>query len=52
MVKVTWGTMQSVGDQSDYMTQLVSALKIILPIIKKTLVNPVHQKFFLDKFVE
>ena len=52
MIKVNWGTVQFVGDQSDYINTIDVHLRHIVPTIKVTLLSTGHQRFMLDKVVK
>lgn len=52
MSKIPWGTLQSVGDQSEYITMIGSVLNECIPIMKDGLGNVKYFKMFCDKFAE
>ncbi|KAI9138891.1 Vps53-like protein [Paraphysoderma sedebokerense] len=52
MSKIPWGTLQSVGDQSEYITMIGSVLNECIPIMKDGLGNVKYFKMFCDKFAD
>lgn len=52
MTRKSWGTIASVGDQSDHITSIGQTLSTIIPIIRKQFVQPKFFKSFCDKFAE
>lgn len=52
MTRVNWGTIQFVGDQSEYINAVETTLKAIVPTIKAALISTGHQRFLLDKVVK
>jgi hypothetical protein len=52
MTRKSWGTIASVGDQSDYITSIGQTLSTIIPIIRKHFFQPKFFKSFCDKFAE
>jgi hypothetical protein len=52
MSKVPWGTLQHVGDQSEYATTIGTTLKPIIGTIRGIIRNPKYFRTFCDKFIE
>ncbi|CAO3673961.1 unnamed protein product [Rhizopus microsporus] len=52
MTRLPWGTMDSVGDQSDYVTQIMDIIKRYTTIIGKTVSNKRYYRTFCDRFAE
>lgn len=52
MSKIPWSSMNSVGDQSEYVVSLSNVLCNLIQIIRKTVTNSKQFKWFCDKFVE
>jgi hypothetical protein len=52
MSKISWGTLQTVGDQSEYVSVLGSTLTMNVVNIRKLINNPKSFKWFCDKFAE
>lgn len=52
MNKISWSTMQTVGDQSEYVTVIGSALSTNVVQVRKLVTNAKHFKWFCDKFVD
>ncbi|XP_043700892.1 vacuolar protein sorting-associated protein 53 A [Telopea speciosissima] len=48
MTRVPWGTLESVGDQSEYVNGINSILTSSIPVLG-SLLSPVYFQFFLDK---
>ncbi|KAJ4980344.1 hypothetical protein NE237_031181 [Protea cynaroides] len=48
MTRVPWGTLESVGDQSEYVNVINSILTSSIPVLG-SLLSPVYFQFFLDK---
>ncbi|KAL2997016.1 hypothetical protein AAZX31_09G018400 [Glycine max] len=48
MTRVPWGTLESVGDQSEYVNAINLILTISIPALG-SLLSPVYFQFFLDK---
>ncbi|XP_027338760.1 vacuolar protein sorting-associated protein 53 A isoform X3 [Abrus precatorius] len=48
MTRVPWGTLESVGDQSEYVNAINLILTISIPVLG-SLLSPVYFQFFLDK---
>ncbi len=46
MTKLSWQTIQSVGDQSSYVTTIINHLKIIIPVIRNHLGS--SRKYFIQ----
>ncbi|KAJ3194380.1 Vacuolar protein sorting-associated protein 53 [Irineochytrium annulatum] len=49
MVRRPWGTMESVGDQSEYVTQMGNSLFAIAALIRRTLAGSKYLRTFWDK---
>ncbi|KAJ1972439.1 Vacuolar protein sorting-associated protein 53 [Dimargaris verticillata] len=52
MVKIMWATVESVGDQSEYVTMIATSLRLSVGIIRRSLTNARYVRTFCDKFVE
>ncbi|PIA33327.1 hypothetical protein AQUCO_04100028v1 [Aquilegia coerulea] len=48
MTRVPWGTLESVGDQSEYVNAINSILSTSIPVLG-SLLSPIYFQFFLDK---
>ncbi|XP_048327618.1 vacuolar protein sorting-associated protein 53 A [Ziziphus jujuba] len=48
MTRVPWGTLESVGDQSEYVNGINMILNSSIPVLGR-LLSPVYFQFFLDK---
>ncbi|KAL8538554.1 hypothetical protein ACS0TY_000538 [Phlomoides rotata] len=48
MTRVPWGTLESVGDQSEYVNGINTILSASIPVLGK-LLSPIYFQFFLDK---
>lgn len=48
MTRVPWGTLESVGDQSEYVNNIKMILNGSIPVLG-SLLSPVYFQFFLDK---
>ncbi|KAI4296112.1 hypothetical protein L6164_036097 [Bauhinia variegata] len=48
MTRVPWGTLESVGDQSEYVNNINMILTTSIPVLG-SLLSPVYFQFFLDK---
>ncbi|EEF29853.1 vacuolar protein sorting-associated protein 53 A [Ricinus communis] len=48
MTRVPWGTLESVGDQSEYVNSINMILTSSTPVLG-SLLSPVHFQYFLDK---
>ncbi|KAL9250174.1 Vacuolar protein sorting-associated protein 53 A-like protein [Drosera capensis] len=48
MTRVPWATLESVGDQSEYVNGINTILKTSVPLLG-SLLCPIHFEFFLDK---
>ncbi|KAF8411660.1 hypothetical protein HHK36_004218 [Tetracentron sinense] len=48
MTRVLWGTLESVGDQSEYVNGINSILSTSIPVLG-SLLSPIYFQFFLDK---
>ncbi|GAB2282377.1 HIT domain protein [Dionaea muscipula] len=49
MTRVPWATLESVGDQSEYVNGINTILTTSIPLLG-SLLSPIHFEFFLDKF--
>ncbi|KAJ3186784.1 Vacuolar protein sorting-associated protein 53 [Irineochytrium annulatum] len=49
MVRRPWGAMESVGDQSDYVTQIATSLFATADLIRRTLAGSKYLRTFWDK---
>ncbi|KAI3459008.1 hypothetical protein Pfo_015671 [Paulownia fortunei] len=48
MTRVPWGTLESVGDQSEYVNGINTILTASIPVLGR-LLSPIYFQFFLDK---
>ncbi|KAL2555369.1 Vacuolar protein sorting-associated protein 53 A [Forsythia ovata] len=48
MTRVPWGTLESVGDQSEYVNAINTILTTSIPVLG-SLLSPIYFQFFLDK---
>ncbi|GFP89751.1 vacuolar protein sorting-associated protein 53 a [Phtheirospermum japonicum] len=48
MTRVPWGTLESVGDQSEYVNNINTILTASIPVLGR-LLSPLYFQFFLDK---
>ncbi|KDP42057.1 hypothetical protein JCGZ_03268 [Jatropha curcas] len=48
MTRVPWGTLESVGDQSEYVNGINMILTSSIPVLG-SLLSPIHFQYFLDK---
>ncbi|KAL6552904.1 HIT domain protein [Orobanche hederae] len=48
MTRVPWGTLESVGDQSEYVNSINTILTASIPVLGR-LLSPIYFQFFLDK---
>ncbi|PIN07297.1 Late Golgi protein sorting complex, subunit Vps53 [Handroanthus impetiginosus] len=48
MTRVPWGTLESVGDQSEYVNAINAILTTSIPVLG-SLLSPIYFQFFLDK---
>lgn len=48
MTRVPWGTLESVGDQSEYVNNINTILNASIPVLGR-LLSPIYFQFFLDK---
>jgi hypothetical protein len=51
MTKMPWGSWESAGDKSEYVTQISTYIMQTVPLYKSWIVNPSHFSFFCDSFV-
>lgn len=52
MMRLPWGTMDSVGDQSDYVTSVMDIVKRYTSVIGRTISNKRYFRTFCDRFAE
>ncbi|KAF7725297.1 Vacuolar protein sorting-associated protein 53 [Apophysomyces ossiformis] len=52
MIRLQWGTMDTVGDQSDYVSQLQEVIKRYITVVGKTIANKRYFRTFADRFVD
>ncbi|KAF9581275.1 Vacuolar protein sorting-associated protein 53 [Lunasporangiospora selenospora] len=52
MSKLPWGTVENVGDQSEYVTSIHGTLKTCVGAIQELITNKRYFRTFCDKFVE
>ncbi|KAL0402388.1 UNVERIFIED_CONTAM: Vacuolar protein sorting-associated protein 53 A [Sesamum latifolium] len=50
MTRVPWGTLESVGDQSEYVNGINTILTASIPVLGR-LLSPIYFQFFLDKVI-
>ncbi|KAF9570850.1 Vacuolar protein sorting-associated protein 53 [Mortierella alpina] len=52
MAKLPWGTIEYVGDQSEYVSQIHGTLKTCVGAIQELITNKRYFRTFCDKFIE
>ncbi|CAG8566118.1 2862_t:CDS:10 [Paraglomus occultum] len=52
MSRIPWGTLDSVGDQSEYISQLQTILNQYMVLINENISSPRYFRSFCDKFVD
>lgn len=52
MSKLQWGTIEYVGDQSEYVSQIHGTLKTCVGAIQELIANKRYFRTFCDKFIE
>ncbi|OBZ90694.1 Vacuolar protein sorting-associated protein 53 [Choanephora cucurbitarum] len=52
MTRLPWSTMDTVGDQSDYVSQILDIIKNNVGIVGKVVVNRRYYRTFSDRFAE
>ncbi|KAG0178040.1 Vacuolar protein sorting-associated protein 53 [Apophysomyces sp. BC1034] len=52
MIRLPWGAMDTVGDQSEYVNQLQEVVKRYVIIVGKTIANKRYFRTFSDRFVD
>jgi hypothetical protein len=52
MTKLGWNAVDSVGDQSDYISQIARTLSTLVTCLKHTLIGTKFYKTFCDKLVD
>ncbi|GMQ02030.1 hypothetical protein CsSME_00048453 [Camellia sinensis var. sinensis] len=50
MTRIPWGTLESVGDQSEYINSINMILTSSIPVLG-SLLSPIYFQFFLDKVI-
>jgi hypothetical protein len=52
MTRLTWGTMDTVGDQSDYVSQMLDIIKRNVTVVGRIIANRRYYRTFHDRFAE
>jgi hypothetical protein len=52
MSKLSWGTIENVGDQSEYVSMIQGTLKTCVGTIQELITNKRYFRTFCDKFIE
>lgn len=52
MVKMSWGTVESVGDQSEYVSMIATLLTQSVTNVNRAFGSAKYFRVFCDKFVE
>lgn len=52
MTRIPWGTMDTVGDQSDYVSQMVDIIRRNVTVVGKVIANKRYFRTFNDRFAE
>lgn len=52
MTKISWSSMQTVGDQSEYVTNIGINLQSNVAVARRHIINAKHFKWLCDKFVD
>jgi hypothetical protein len=52
MTRLPWGTMDTVGDQSDYISQMVDIIKRNVTVVGRVIANKRYFRTFNDRFAE
>ncbi|KAI9478178.1 MAG: hypothetical protein EXX96DRAFT_482902 [Benjaminiella poitrasii] len=52
MARLSWGTMDTVGDQSDYVSQLIDIVKKNVTVVGRIIANKRYFRTFHDRFAE
>lgn len=52
MIKLPWGTMDTVGDQSDYVSQIVDIIRRNVTVVGRVVANKRYFRTFNDRFAE
>jgi hypothetical protein len=52
MMKLSWNAVDSVGDQSDYISQIARTMDLLVSSLKRTLIGNKFWKTFCDKLVD
>lgn len=52
MIKLPWSTMDTVGDQSDYVSQILDIIKNYVGVVGKIIANRRYYRTFNDRFAE
>jgi hypothetical protein len=52
MTRLTWGTMDTVGDQSDYVSQILDIIKRNVTVVGRIIANRRYYRTFHDRFAE
>lgn len=52
MTKLSWGTMDTVGDQSDYVSQILDIIKRNVTVVGRIIANRRYYRTFNDRFAE
>lgn len=52
MTRLSWGTMDTVGDQSDYVSQILDIIKRNVTVVGRIIANKRYYRTFNDRFAE
>jgi hypothetical protein len=52
MTRLPWGTMDTVGDQSDYVNKMLVIIKQYSTVVGRTIANKRYFRTFNDRFAE
>lgn len=52
MTKLPWGSMDTVGDQSDYVSQILDIIKRNVTVVGRIIANRRYYRTFNDRFAE
>lgn len=52
MTKLSWGSMDTVGDQSDYVNQILDIIKRNVTVVSRIIANRRYYRTFNDRFAE
>lgn len=52
MTRLSWGIMDTVGDQSDYVSQMLDIIKRNITVVGRIIANRRYYRTFHDRFAE